>query len=214
MSEDKPGTETPTADQALLALHDGILFMAEDLRQYLYCPRIVYFRHVLGIWPEKTYKMARGEEIHERKARRFDVKGEGRGETYFNVWLQSVALGFGALLDSFEYTGQEIYPVEIKTGKVPPGAEAGTTFPGHKIQLVVQAMLLEDAFNMPVTRAKVSYTDAKVDVFITVDLDDKRRVIRVLKRMREMVRLEAIPDATAHRGKCVDCEFWNHCVPG
>ena len=198
-------------EQVLLLEHDGIMVMAEDIRQYVYCKRILYFRHVMGIWPIKTYKMERGEEIHEQKARKRNVDIQGTIETYHNIWLQSVKLGYGALLDAFEFTGSEIYPVEIKSGHG-PGETDNHDLEHHKYQFIAQALLLEEAFNIPVSRARVRYVDAGVDSFVPITFDDKELLRKLLKAIRETIRLEIVPEPTSHAGKCVDCEFWYYCL--
>ncbi|MEX2680846.1 MAG: CRISPR-associated protein Cas4 [Candidatus Sigynarchaeota archaeon] len=198
-------------EQAMLVAHGGIILLAEDIRQHAYCPRIVYFRHVMGAWPEKTYKMQRGESIHEQKARKRGVEVEGSIETYYSIWLQSTRLGFGALLDAFEFTGSEVYPVEIKTGHG-PGDRGEKQFEHHVVQLVAQAMLLEEAFILPVTRARVRYIDAGTDLFIPITIDEKRALLRRLREIRDTILLENIPAPASIKGKCTDCEFWSYCL--
>nr|MDO8084980.1 CRISPR-associated protein Cas4 [Candidatus Sigynarchaeum springense] len=198
-------------EQALLVVHGGIMLMAEDIRQHAYCPRIVYFRHVMGAWPERTYKMQRGEVIHEKKARKHNVDVEGSTEIYYSIWLQSTRLGYSALLDAFEFTGSEIYPVEIKTG-LGPGDRGEKEIEHHVVQLVAQAMLLEEAFNMPVTRARIRYVDAGADYFISITIDEKQALLRRLREIRDTIRLEAVPAPASIKGKCTDCEFWGYCL--
>lgn len=198
-------------EQALLVAHDGIMLMAEDIRQYVYCKRILFFRHVMGIWPIKTYKMERGEGIHDQKARKRGVDVQGSMETYHNIWLQSVRMGFSALLDAFEFTGSEIYPVEIKSGHGPDDPK-NRDLEHHKFQVIAQALLLEEAYNMPVMRARVRYVDAGVDYFIPITIDEKNALKQLIKDIQEMIHLEIVPEPTDHQGKCVDCEFWNYCL--
>lgn len=182
---------------------------AELLRQWLYCPRIVHFRVNQHVEAEKPFKVARGVAVHEKEARRFRLDRDGRGtETYFNTWLESPRLGLQAFLDCFEMDGGEAYPVEIKSGKAPPGEP----FPHHKVQLVAQAMLLEEAFGMPVTRAVARYVDAKVEVPMTITHDDKAEVRAVLAAIRACLASGDIPDPTPHERKCGDCEYWQYCM--
>ncbi|NMC06549.1 MAG: Dna2/Cas4 domain-containing protein, partial [Candidatus Lokiarchaeota archaeon] len=82
----------------------------------------------------------------------------------------------------------------------------------HVVQLVTQALLLEETFNMAVSRARVRYVDAGADHFIPITFDDKQRVIRQVREIRAMIQAEIIPPPTAQRGKCVDCEFWSYCM--
>nr|MDO8118114.1 CRISPR-associated protein Cas4 [Candidatus Sigynarchaeota archaeon] len=189
-----------------------VLISAEDLRQYQYCPRIVFFRFVLGWYPAKTTKMERGERVHEKQARKKDIEIENKGslERYFNVWLQSQALGIQATLDCFEFDGTDIYPVEIKSGNV-PRMEDGVVPAHHKIQLVAQSLLLEDAFAIPVWKAKVRYVDHHVVKDVQITIDEKRLVMNAIKNIRAMVASCIPPDPTPHGGKCVDCEYWSAC---
>ncbi|MHA1808032.1 MAG: hypothetical protein ACXQTM_06470, partial [Methanosarcinales archaeon] len=41
------------------------VFSVEDVRQFVYCPRIIYFRYVIRGIPRQTVKMRRGSDRHE-----------------------------------------------------------------------------------------------------------------------------------------------------
>ncbi|MHA1750409.1 MAG: CRISPR-associated protein Cas4 [Promethearchaeota archaeon] len=192
----------------LIKKHDGIMLTAEDLRQFMYCPRIIYFRYVLRIHPPETTQMQRGTYIHEKVARKFDIKRYQNTETYFNIWITSESLGFKALLDCFEFNGKEIYPVEFKTGteqifNKPPKH--------HEIQISAQAILLEEAFNMNVTKGIIKYIDAKKNLTINITIDKKLNVLNALKKIRYIIKNEDIPKKTINKNKCYSCEFWQYC---
>ena len=203
--------ENATFDQLILLKHGGIMIAAEMLRQYMYCRRIPYFRLVQRVWPPMSYKMERGVRLHEKKVRDFNVRVTRLGETYFNVYIESPYLGLHGLLDSFEYDGTSIYPVEIKTGGSdrPDKAMASTH---HKHQLVVQALLLEDCFSIIVSKAKIKYVDTNDEFFLDITLEDKREALRIVREMQAMIHDEALPPAPADDGKCTDCEFWLYCM--
>ncbi|MFX1521406.1 MAG: hypothetical protein ACFFCD_15970 [Promethearchaeota archaeon] len=44
-------------------------FSPEDVRQYVYCPRIIYFRYVDQTPVQMTIKMEKGVEDHEKHLR-------------------------------------------------------------------------------------------------------------------------------------------------
>ena len=87
-----------------------------DLKQYDYCPRIVYYAYCLPAVRPLTYKMEAGlaaqdqtEALEERRSLR--AYGVTQGERHFNVTVTSPHLG---------YTGQ--IDMVIDTSEGAPGA--------------------------------------------------------------------------------------------
>ena len=74
-----------------------------DLKQYIYCPRIIYYYYVLPI-PRRVRKMEYGKLEHVEisrleKRRRLKAYGLLEGDRKFQVHLQSSRLGLHGLLD-------------------------------------------------------------------------------------------------------------------
>jgi len=198
--------DTPIAQ---VVQEHGMVVTAEDLRQHVYCPRILFFRHVRHITPIRTFKMVRGVEKHEEDLRKKGtrIEKEGTVTRYYNVRILDAKLGLLGVLDYFEVTGGLTFPVELKTGQV----DRTPLPPHHRVQLAAQALLLEALTGEPVIKAKAVYVDAKEEVEYAVELEDKGRVLRALDEIRAMVAREEIPNPTPFTGRCVDCEFWNYC---
>lgn len=181
---------------------------AEDIRQFTYCPRIIYFRYVARIKPKRTYKMQKGQERHEQTVRVKDVEISDETSKYYNYYLQDTDLGLAAVLDYFESDGVEATPVDIKTGH---HAEAQIS-EHHLAQLIAQAFLLETQLNLLVRKVKVVYTEDNVALTHEFGIDERQRLLKNLKLIQRIITEEILPDPTPHRGKCADCEFWVHCL--
>jgi CRISPR-associated exonuclease Cas4 len=78
--------EESPAERSLIPLR------VNDLKQFEYCPRIVFYNTVMPVERKATIKMARGKEAEfrldaletRRTLKRYDL---GSGERRFHVWL-------------------------------------------------------------------------------------------------------------------------------
>lgn len=105
---------------------------ASDLRQYVFCPRVVYFRYCLPVRPPPTYKMVEGKLQHERAEdleprRTLRAYGLADGERVFGVRLSSERLGIAGAIDMVIVRRHEVIPVEFKQTKAraAPSAREG-----------------------------------------------------------------------------------------
>ncbi len=186
-----------------------------DLKQYAYCPRIVYYHYCLPSIRPITYKMQAGIEMHhdevEREERRsLRAYGLGVGERFFDVRLASEELGVRGRLDMViavperSAPNAELVPVEYKLSERVPGRH-------FKIQLAMYGLLLEAAWQLPVRRGFIYLipTRAATEVRITAAL--RRQALNELDDIRTMIGQEAMPEPPASRRPCVSCEFRRFC---
>jgi len=182
----------------------------EDIRQYLYCKRKLYFRYVLRAPMPPTYKMEFGKEKHEHIEKIKNKKNfsEKYAHRYYNVYLNDPELGLVGLIDFFEYDGKEAYPVEFKTGNMP---SEGLDNP-DKYQAIAQAILIEKNFDFLVNRVRVYYI--KYDKFVDyyIDVEERLRVMQILREIKAMLESEIMPDPIKEEKKCSDCECRNYCL--
>ena len=109
-----------------------LTFNASDLRQYVYCRRVIYFRYCLPVRPPPTYKMAEGKLQHERveeleRRRSLRAYGLADGERVFDVRLASERLGVVGTLDMVVVRRHEVIPVEFKHTEARPSAARFTS---------------------------------------------------------------------------------------
>lgn len=180
-----------------------------DVKQYVYCPRIVHYRYYLPLRRPTTYKMQEGKLQHVKVAdleerRTLRAYGLTEGQREFNVHLRSERLGLSGIIDMAILTGQEVIPVEHKNSFAQPGLN-------HKYQLVAYAMLCEEHWPRPARRGFVYLIPLKQAVEVPVTPAGRTFVRKALEEMRSMIVAERMPDPTQHRGRCVECEFRNFC---
>jgi CRISPR-associated exonuclease Cas4 len=191
------------------------LFRVVDLKQYIYCPRIIYYYHCLPQIRPITYKMEAGlaaQDEEEIRAARRSLRAYGltRGECYNNVQLESETLGLRGQVDLAIKTDDnplaemEVIPVDYKFS----GKETGIHF---KLQLVAYGLLLQEHYGLPARRGFL-YSISKrraVEVEFTPTL--RTRLSQALVEMKEITAREFMPEPTRQRAKCQVCEFRRFC---
>lgn len=180
-----------------------------DLRQYLYCPGIIFYHHVAPVERKVSFKMEEGRVAHatldglerRRTLARYRLD---EGERSFHLTLFSERLGLSGVLDMAIDGPTGSFPVEFKWTE-------GEPMLGHKYQLAGYALLLEEARSRPVVTGFLALVPGRR--LIEVPLTDSVRLHarRLLTRIRRVIARGALPEATAQRGRCVDCEFRNYC---
>lgn len=188
------------------------MFTATDLKQYLYCPRILYYHHCLPDIRPITYKMEAGIRAHEsesaREARRsLRPYGLKEAERQFDVWVESKELNLCGRIDLVLKTPDgktdQVCPVEFKMSH-----RAGNHW---KIQLAAYALLLEDNWNVKAKQGYIYLIAQRRAEPIKLTTRLKKRVEQALAQMAEISLKESWPAAQKQRGKCRNCEFRRFC---
>lgn len=182
-----------------------------DLKQYIYCPRIVYFYYVLPIPRRVTRKMEYGHMEHveiSRLEKRRGLKAYGilEGSRDFQIFLWSSRLGLSGLLDMTitAATGQ-VYPVEFK--------HSVARYSLHqKYQLAAYAMLLEEQYCRPVRFGFLYLVPTKTVLPVEITTSMRDHVKKALSAVRNVVAGERIPAYVRSKSRCTDCEFKNYCA--
>ncbi|MEW6233450.1 MAG: CRISPR-associated protein Cas4 [Chloroflexota bacterium] len=179
------------------------------MKQFVYCPRVVYFSYCVPLKRPTTYKMEEGRLEHGRTEelehrRTLSSYGLRQGVRHFGVYLVSQRWGLSGLLDMVVETEHEVIPVEYKnsTGKI------GLN---HKYQLAAYALLTEERWGKPVRRGFVYFIPAKKSQEVPITPNMRRFVRNTLVEIRSMVERELMPMPTRHKERCRDCEFGNFC---
>ncbi|TXT64768.1 MAG: putative CRISPR-associated protein Cas4 [Promethearchaeota archaeon] len=188
-------------------LFEKSLIGTEEIRQYIYCKRKIFFRYVLNSPMRQTYKMQYGLEKHE-ELQKLSNKSHEKTQKYFNIYLTDSEVGLVGVIDYFEYDGNEAYPIEIKSGNIPP---EGMKNP-DKYQVAAQALLIERNFDFLVKKVRVFYLKYEKFIEYPIGIEDKLNVLKVIKEIQEMIHSEKIPDPTSHKNKCRDCECNTYCL--
>jgi CRISPR-associated exonuclease Cas4 len=183
-----------------------------DLKQYVYCPRILYYHTCLPRVRPTTYKMEASVEAHavvdEQESRRtLRAYGLEQGQRHFNVPLVSERLGMRGEVDMVietEGSGRrEVIPVDYKLSE--KKAEH------FQLQLVAYALMLEDAWGVPVRRGFLYFLPLRRAEEVRITTRLRTMLDEALCTMNGMLVSELMPAPTRQRAKCVACEFRRFC---
>jgi CRISPR-associated exonuclease Cas4 len=194
---------------------DSLLFEVTDLKQWTYCPRVLYYRYCLPEIRPITDLVAagirsHGDEANREERRSLRTYGLAAGERAFDIGLRSVVLGLRGRLDlaiavpDRTAPGAEATVVEYKDSEKPAG-------PHFKLQLAAYALLLEEAWGLPVRRGFIYSIPLRVAEIIAITPALRQKVRQTVATMRTAVQGERMPPAPASRRPCISCEFRRFC---
>lgn len=200
--------ETELSERSPVRSGDPVLSV-NDLKQFLYCPRIVYYHWVMPLHPPATFLMQRGhhqEERFERLEPRRVLSRYGFQEAtrHFGLEIIAESLGLIGKVDLILEGAARIAVVEFK-------ATASKLAENWKVQLCAYGLLAEQRFHRPCPVGFVMLNDS--DELVEVELSDRLReqTIASLRQARGLVMTQQFPEPTPVRARCSQCEFRNFC---
>ncbi len=191
-------------------------FRVVDLKQYQYCPRLIYYHHCLPHIRPVTHKMQAGVEAQQSAMRnepRRSLKPYGltRGERRYNVSLESADLGLRGKIELVLETDDnpsgtaELIPVDYKNSR------KGKPDMHLKLQMTAYALMLEECLELPARRGFLYYIPLRRAVEVPITGRLKAALRKSVQTMRKIVAAEWMPSPTPRRAKCIDCEFRRFC---
>lgn len=190
-------------------MSEPLLITPTELRQWHYCPRVVFFERCTPVRRRETVLMTHGREKHERELQlerrrtlsRYEL---AEGERRYDVRLTSTGLGLTGELDLLIVNGAEAYPAEFKHSQRPPDA-------GHKLQLCAYALLVEAELGLSVPRGYWHSSRTRQTVTIPFDTRLRNRTLKAIAEVRAFIGREQCPPPTSQTVKCLECELKNFC---
>jgi CRISPR-associated exonuclease Cas4 len=186
------------------------LLPVTELKQWAYCPRVVFFHQVMPGVGQPTYKMkeaVRAQEMIEslemrRTLREYGLESAGR---QFGVWLTNDELGLSGKLDLLLKGSDQCAIVDFKL-------TSGEVGENHRMQLAGYACLVEAELGLPVQFTFLyRIPDNKVSaVPITETL--KVHVKTAVRSIRRLQETQEMPAPTEVRSRCTECEYANYCA--
>src|SRR2546429_8700267 len=173
------------------------LLEVTDLKQYTCCPRIVFYRYCLPKIRPITPLMEEGIRCHleeeGREARR-SLRSYGLvdGERFFHLALESPKLELIGKLDlaiavpSRDAPEAEAIVVEYKYSEYKAG-------PHFALQLAAYALLLEEAWNIPVKQGFLYSIPLRRAEPIPITPHLRKKVVQVVGQIKQIVHSEMMP---------------------
>lgn len=180
-----------------------------DLKQWVYCQRIVYYHWVMPAVGKPTYKMKEAkaaQDLIEGLEMRRSLKEYGfeRALRRFNVWMSDPPIGLSGKVDLLLESEEQVAVVDFKL-------TAGEVGENHRMQLAGYSLLAEATTGRAATTAfLMRIPDSRVfPVAITEEL--RHSVLAAVKRIHEMAETQICPEPTSVVARCRECEFANYC---
>lgn len=186
-----------------------------DLKQWRYCPRIVWYRYCLPDVRPVTTLMRHGQARHaeeEGREERRSLRTYGLevGERHFDLRLRSERLGLRGRVDlairvpDRDGGDAEAVVVEYKDSEQAAG-------PHFKLQLAAYGLMLEEAWGLPVKAGWIYHIPLRKAERIPLTPGLRRKVGEAIAQVQQAISGEAMPEAPASRRPCVSCEFRRFC---
>ena len=180
-----------------------------DLKQWAYCPRIVFYGYVMPVDKKTTYKMEHGRAAEEaldvlEKRRKLTEFGLAEGKRQFHVWCNSERLALSGKIDLVIDSSEGLFPVDFK-------ASEQRVHNNHIVQLCGYALLLEERFGCTVDKGFIFLIPPEEIVPIDLTSGRKQDTIEFLAQIRGAISRQAIPSPTDVHARCDDCEYRNYC---
>lgn len=180
-----------------------------DLKQFVYCPRVVFYNYVMPVEKKATFKMEHGKIAEDRidrleNRRKLKKYGLSSGKREFHKQLYSGKYGLSGKIDLLIKTAEHYYPVDFKYTTSNPHKN-------HLYQLAGYAIILEDIYDCIVKKGFV-YLIPKEDAAVfdlSSELKNETKIL--LSDIRKMIHCQEIPPPVKERAKCLDCEYRNFC---
>ena len=195
------GRRLPTSDVA------EPLISVTDIKHYFYCPRIVYFEHVLHAKPQLGSQQKDSRERHEdyvrKELRRKDAVYYSSdfigARKMFFVPLCSSRLGLRGTVDLVVKTVKDEHvPVDYKNMT----SDHGRVWMDHKYQLTAYALLIDEIFDACVKRGFVNYIPEELIIELEITPTMKTHVKRVLGHIKRIIKEETLPPIRVAKKKC------------
>ena len=190
------------------------LVPARMVNEWVYCPRLAYLEWVEAEWAESG-DTAEGRRAHVRvdegggRLPEPDELGEERARAR-SVTLSSERLGVIAKMDVVETGDGLALPVDFKKGKRPH--VAGGAYEPERVQLCVQAMILED-HGYKVEQAALWYVGSRERVRIVLDDELRARTLEAITGLRSSAASGRRPPPLEDSPKCPRCSLAGICLP-
>jgi len=187
-------------------------FRVTDLKQWVYCPRVLYYAMCLPKIRPTTYKMKAGVEAgqseegrEERRSLRAYGLQEGRRE--FDVALSSSRYGLRGKADLIVWIDNpppgEFVVVDYKLSDI-----AGEHF---KLQLMAYALMIEEMSGLTAKCGYLYFIPKRRPEKVQFTVKLREKLLTTLEAMHRMLRTETMPEPTPNRNKCLACEFRRFC---
>ena len=192
----------------------GTMIRISDVLEYLFCSRFTYYMYCLDIpqHEEKRFKVLKGREVHETRKltnRDYVRKKLSCTRKESEVFIASKQHHIKGIVDEVLFLEDgTAAPLEYKFAEY-----KDKIFKTYKFQLVLQALLIRENYNIEVNRAYLCFTRSNSLVKeMEISTSDFKKAEKIIEEIIDIIQKGLYPKTTRSSRKCVDCCYRNICV--
>lgn len=181
---------------------------ANYIRQWLYCPRIVYYMELTFFKPQYPAWVGQGDAFHHSETQRWQRRnlsrfGLDKGKLHFNFTLKDDTLPFHGIADMIVESEKEVIPIEFKMGS--PYQKKGGI-----LQLAAYGALCEKVFSKP---CPYGFLTEGLNKLHKVNFPSEllNNLFDCVDQIQRMIMKGIKPDSAASPNQCTNCEYLNQC---
>lgn len=185
-----------------------------DVLEYLFCPRFIYFMYCLDIpqHEENRFKVIKGRDVHKKRQmtnREYVRKKLNCISKESEVYVVSKDHHIKGIVDEVLFLEDDTAaPLEYKFAEY-----KDKVFSTYKYQLVLQALLIKENYNIEVEKGYICYTRSNNMIKeLAFKLSDFKKANDIITDIIQIVDKGKYPKATRSKNKCIDCCYRNICV--
>ena len=179
------------------------------LQHWAYCPRQCGLIHLEQAFDDNLHTL-RGQAVHRQvDDPGFEIRRGLRVERALPVWSDSLGLIGKADVVEFEPNGTP-YPVEYKHGSRHKAADIAAC---DDVQLVAQALCLEEMTGRAVCEGAIYYASSKRRRVVAIDAGLRDTVKNARAAVLDMLNTGVLPPPTADVRRCKGCSLRDRCQP-
>jgi CRISPR-associated exonuclease Cas4 len=180
------------------------------IRQYIFCPRIVYFSLLTNIKPIYPKHVRLGEEYHNiqeklSKNRKFKKLNIEYHDIVQNRYYEDQKYNICGKVDLALICDDEVIPLEFKS------SNSKKLQKGHIMQTIGYGILLSKEYNKKFKKAFVVYNNNLKLFQIDIQIPLKIEFFEYIKKIEKIVKNETFPNSSANENQCMQCEYINYC---
>jgi len=185
-----------------------------EVIEYIYCPRFIYFMHVLCIaqHEDRRFKVMAGREVHKKRTtqnREYLRKKIGAQSKDIDVYLASPKLRVRGRVDEvLTLSDGSLAPLDYKFTSY-----REQVFKTHRIQVVLYGLLIRETYGEKVNKGFVAYVRGGSKLLeVPIGDRDERESLEMVERILVIIETGKLPGRTKHKVRCIDCCYKNICV--
>ena len=179
------------------------------IRQYIFCPRIVYYNLFTNIKPIYPRQVSLGIDYHDLQnqmlsSRKFKKLKIDYCQILRNKYFEDEKLNICGIIDLAFISNNEVIPIEFKHIKSKPKYS-------HILQLTAYGLLLEKQYKKFFKESYIIYSNNMKFYNVKITENHKKDLFYVINNIEKMYENDTLPQSDANEKKCSQCEYLNFC---